>query len=464
MSAFPAFLTAGTFFHAVSIIQRKTMLFKNYYGILLRKITRNGMLEEAETVRFVWIMKERNHEMKVCGIIAEYNPFHKGHAYQLKKIREDLRADYILIAMSGDFVQRGEPALLEKHLRAEMALRCGADLVLELPVRVSTASAEGFADGAMRLLASLGVVTHVCFGAETDSPLLHRIADLLAGESPEFRRILSSFLSEGFSMPAAREETAAACLQDPEVRKILRQPNNILAVEYLKSIRRNGLTCEPWILIREGEGYHSEDLNDQTFASASAIRKALQTGSLEQALAFLPDPVKEILSKASVQDTFLFDKDLDSLLFYRLFCEDEDSLIQYADVDADLARRILRYRNEYQSFSSFADKLGSRSLTRSHTRRALLHIVFQVKKNSPEGLYGRVLGFRRESAPLLSAIKKNASSVLITKQADAVSLLSSEQQHVFLETTSASNLCETIRSAKSGAPFRHEYSRPVVIL
>ena len=332
MSAFPAFLTAGTFFHAVSIIQRKTMLFKNYYGILLRKITRNGMLEEAETVRFVWIMKERNHGMKVCGIIAEYNPFHKGHAYQLNKIREDLRADYIVIAMSGDFVQRGEPALLEKHLRAEMALRCGADLVLELPVRVSTSSAEGFADGAIRLLASLGVVTHVCFGAETDSPLLHRVADLLAGESPEFRRILSSFLSEGFSMPAAREEAAAACLQDPEVRKILRQPNNILAVEYLKSIRRNGLTCEPWILIREGEGYHSDDLNDQTFASASAIRKALQTGSLEQALAFLPDPVKEILSKASVQDTFLFDKDLDSLLFYRLFCEDEDSLIQYADV------------------------------------------------------------------------------------------------------------------------------------
>ena len=124
------------------------MLFKNYYGILLRKINRNGMLEEAETVRFVWIMKERNHGMKVCGIIAEYNPFHKGHAYQLKKIREDLRADYIVIAMSGDFVQRGEPALLEKHLRAEMALRCGADLVLELPVRVSTASAEGFADGA----------------------------------------------------------------------------------------------------------------------------------------------------------------------------------------------------------------------------------------------------------------------------------------------------------------------------
>lgn len=464
MSAFPAHLTAGTFFHAVSIIQRKTMLFKNYYGILLRKITRNGMLEETETVLYGRLKKERNHRMKVCGIIAEYNPFHKGHEYQMKRIREDLGADHIVVVMSGDLVQRGGPALLEKHLRTEMALRCGADLVLELPVSVSTASAEAFADGGIRLLASLGVVTHICFGAETDSPLLHRIADLFADEDPEFKRILSSFLSEGFSMPAAREEAAAACLKDPEVRMILRQPNNILAIEYLKSLRRNHLTCEPWILIREGEGYHSELLKDSTFASASAIRKELQAGNFVQVLPFLPDPVREIVSQAAIQEQFLFEKDLDTLLFYRLFCEEEDSLILYSDVDADLARRILRYRNEYQGFSSFAEKLGSRSLTRSHARRALLHILFQIKKNSPEGLYARILGFRKQSAPLLSAVKKNASTVLFSKQADADSLLSRAQQKVYMETIAASNLCETIRSAKSGVPFRHEYSKPVVIL
>ncbi len=145
--------------------------------------------------------------MKTAGIIAEYNPFHKGHEYQIRYAKEKLKADYVIVAMSGDYVQRGTPALISKHARAEMALRCGADLVLEMPVSVSTASAEAFAMGGVSLLDSLGVVDMLCFGSESgEISALKELAEILVEEPEEYKKLLKSFLSEGltFPLPEAR--------------------------------------------------------------------------------------------------------------------------------------------------------------------------------------------------------------------------------------------------------------------
>ena len=154
--------------------------------------------------------------MKVTGIIAEYNPFHRGHRYQIDYCREKLKSDYVIIAMSGDFVQRGAPALLPKHLRAEMALRCGADLVLEMPVSVSTASAETFAMAGVSILDNLHVVDQLCFGSEYgEVSALQELAAVLVKEPKEYRVLLKTFLSEGLSFPAARSQALIEYFKDP---------------------------------------------------------------------------------------------------------------------------------------------------------------------------------------------------------------------------------------------------------
>ena len=154
--------------------------------------------------------------MRTAGIIAEYNPFHRGHEYQIQYTKEKLGADYVIIAMSGDYVQRGTPALLAKHARADMALRCGADLVLELPVSVCTASAEAFAMGGVSLLDGLGVVDLLCFGSESgEISALKELAEILVEEPEKYKTLLRNFLSQGLSFPAARSQALTEYFKNP---------------------------------------------------------------------------------------------------------------------------------------------------------------------------------------------------------------------------------------------------------
>ena len=217
--------------------------------------------------------------MKIAGIIAEYNPFHKGHEYQITYTREHLGADYVIVAMSGDYVQRGTPALLPKHIRSEMALKCGADLVLELPVSVSTASAELFAKGGVQLLENLGVVDFLCFGSESGSVSeLKSLAAILTEEPEEYKQVLKKHLSQGKTFPSARalalqEYTkTVSCDSLKHAEEILLSPNNILGIEYCKALLRVKSCIEPCTLKREGAGYHDTSLFNQN-PSASAIRK-----------------------------------------------------------------------------------------------------------------------------------------------------------------------------------------------
>lgn len=207
--------------------------------------------------------------MKTAGIIAEYNPFHKGHEYQIRYTKERLKADYVIVAMSGDYVQRGTPALISKHARAEMALRCGADLVLEMPVSISTASAEAFAMGGVSLLDRLGIVDILCFGSESgEISALKELAEILVEEPEEYKKLLKSFLSEGLTFPAARSQALTEYFKNPrnfsgddfdgvltpllnEVTQILNTPNNILGIEDCKALLR--LTANPALYIRRKE-------------------------------------------------------------------------------------------------------------------------------------------------------------------------------------------------------------------
>lgn len=408
--------------------------------------------------------------MKIAGIIAEYNPFHKGHEYQITYTREHLGADYVIVAMSGDYVQRGTPALLPKHIRSEMALKCGADLVLELPVSVSTASAELFAKGGVQLLENLGVLDFLCFGSESGSVSeLKSLAAILTEEPEEYKQVLKKHLSQGKTFPSARALALqeyikiAPCDSLKHAEEILLSPNNILGIEYCKALLRVKSCIEPCTLKREGAGYHDTSLFNQN-PSASAIRKHFLSSenNLKDMEEALPKEVFPVLLKVFTENAFVTEEDLSLLLHYRLLEEQKPEL--FLDVSPELSRRICNTRNKYRSFSQFVSLLKTKEMTQTRIQRALLHLLLQIRE-TPENIpFARVLGFRRESTPLLKEIKKRSSIPLVTKVSDAAKILAEPDQKLLYEMVFASNVYESILCQKTGKPFCHEFEKQLVIL
>lgn len=408
--------------------------------------------------------------MKIAGIIAEYNPFHKGHQYQIEYTRKHLAADYVVIAMSGDYVQRGTPALLPKHIRTEMALKCGADLVLELPVSVSTASAELFAKGGVQLLENLGVVNFLCFGSESGSVSeLKSLASIFTEEPAEYKQTLKKYLSQGKTFPSARALAlqeyinTVSCDSLKDAEKILLSPNNILGIEYCKALLRLKSHIEPCTLKREGAGYHDTSLLNQN-PSASAIRKHFLSSenAIKDMEASLPEEVFPVLLNAFEQNAFVTEEDFNLLLQYRLL--EEQNLALFLDVSPELSRRISNTRNKYHSFSQFVSLLKTKELTQTRIQRALLHILLQIRA-TPENIpFARVLGFRKESAPLLKEIKKRSSIPLITKVSNAAVSLAEPDKKLLYETVFSSNVYESVLCQKTGKPFRHEFEKQLVII
>ena len=381
--------------------------------------------------------------MKVTGIIAEYNPFHQGHAYHLSRARELTGADRILVIMGGNFMQRGEPAIIDKYTRTEVALRNGADLVLELPAASATGSAEYFAEGAVELLDASGVVNELCFGSELgELEPLEKAAELLLEEPEDYQELLRAELKKGKTFPEARETALSAFL--PE-QSLLASPNNILAIEYIKALKRRKSSIRPLTIQRLGS-YHGEDGQPagaphtvsgnlpESFASASTIRCQLHTlekqivtsceqpafGSLMTALAKeLPPSSFGLLKDVLLADRLVQAEDFSLPLHYRLMQAKEPlEFSVYLDVSEELSRRIYSLRQEFTGWNAFLDLVRTRQYTRSRVSRALLHILLDIRQEEvlpPTHL--RVLGFRREASDLLSEIKKKSRLPLITKAA-----------------------------------------------
>lgn len=435
--------------------------------------------------------------MKVTGIIAEYNPFHKGHKYQIDYCKKKLNSDYVIVAMSGDYVQRGTPALLPKHVRAEMALRCGADLVLEMPVSVSTASAEAFAMGGVSMLDGLHIVDSLCFGSEYgEVSALMELAEILVEEPEEYRQLLKEFLSNGLSFPSARCQALTEYFKNPhnftgddfdgvltpllnQIVQILNSPNNILGIEYCKALFRLKSNIKPVTLKRQGMGYHETlaetDGSDRfsctdgnTFASASAIRELLKATltpeTISRIASQVPDEISLLLASSLQRNGFLTEDALDPLLSYCILKENADSFCSYLDVSRDLAERIMNRSNELNGFLQAASFLKTKELTQSRIQRALLHIILGIREVPATVPYARVLGFRRESSTLLKEIKDSSSIPLITKLADANSLLDESGRSLLYETVFSSNLYEKLLCRKNGRNFVHEYQKQLVIL
>lgn len=363
--------------------------------------------------------------MRTAAVIAEYNPFHEGHKYQMEQTRRLTGADYVLALMSGNFVQRGAPAVYNKYLRTRAALLGGADAVIELPSLYALSSAEFFAQGGILLLDRLGMVDFLSFGSEEGelAPIL-RCADLILSSSSRYEEALSSHLRQGLSFPAARSRAILALCDSSDreaAGRILTEPNNILALEYCKSLLARKSPIRPVTLKRQGDSYHETILSKEpsVFSSASAIRSAIERR--------LPEVEKDYPGQ------FLTADDFSSLLHYRLLMEQENGFSQYLDCSRELSDKILKNLSEFTRFTDFCALLKSKDVTYARISRILMHILLDIR--TPEAFrkpfgtrdlpvpYARLLGFRKASAPLLSAIKKSSSIPLVSKLADAPALL-----------------------------------------
>ena len=409
--------------------------------------------------------------MKITGIIAEYNPFHNGHLYQIRKAKEITGADYIIVVMSGNHMQRGTPALIDKYSRAKMALSGGADMVIELPTCYATASAEYFAMGAISILNQLGCVDSVCFGSESgDITMLSKIAHALVDESEDFVQSLKTKLKNGDTYPVARNAALAETINGfTTFDTILGFPNNILGIEYIKAIIRQNSSIKPYTNTRIGSDYHSYKLAEN-FSSAISIRQSL---SLQDNLDMIQSQIPALafdIMKEDFHKTFpVYASDFSSMIKFKLLKERGQGFTQYFDVTQAISDKLEKEMFSMQSFDDFCDILKSKDITYARISRCLSHILLDIKAEDVQlfkehgiTFYARVLGFNSKADALTKTLKSHTSIPLITKTTTASSQLYPIGQRQFEQDIQASHIYECIAGTKYHAGMRDEYRRQII--
>ena len=378
--------------------------------------------------------------MNVVGIIAEYNPFHEGHAYQIQKAKEQCGAEFAVVVMNGDFVQRGEPAIFDKYTRTKEALLGGADLIFELPVRFGLSSASDFAMGGVLAMNALPFVTHLCFGTETGdlTPLL-QAATFLCDEPDSYRTRVKHFVKQGILYPKARSLALAAESGLPT--QTWDSPNNILGLEYCVALQKLHSKIKPFTIRREGQGYHDNDtpaLSD--FPSATFLRKQIRKAG-----------EKENLSLS----------DFSSLIGYSLLTAKD--LCRIKDITPDLSDRIRNELPKYREINEFVKTIKNPSLTTGRIKRSFFQCLFDIEKEEPVMPYLRVLGMKKEASSLLSQ-KENASCQILTKLAFDVPKMDDTAKKLFAKDLLASDLYRQVFCHKYNQTLPNEYQHSPIVL
>ena len=451
--------------------------------------------------------------MKAVGLVTEYNPFHNGHLYHLNKAMELTGADISVAVMSGDFVQRGEPAVLDKYTRTSMALNSGVNLVVELPVNYAVSSAESFAAGALKVLDYIKADS-IAFGSESgDIERLSKLAHILCDNEDTLYKEISKYTANGISYAAARQKVVEK-LTDKDTAEMLTSSNNILAVEYLKAIIKNNYAIKPYTVQRQGDSYNDTDIRSE-YASATALRENLKNGmnkciDSDCAAGYTIDTIMEeyndinndknniinnIINNINISEyipvkaglilssntNYIYPDDITEALFTRLldilFASNYDknvfieNVMQYPDVSKEIAGRLYKSAmdmitrtvpqgaeskdNGVFSFGSLCEHIKTKEVPLSRIKRALVRITLGLDKKHMEKYanepYIRVLGFDKKGQEYLSYIRKNVEVPLITKTADYKEML--------LDDIHAANIYNMIVAGKYGVKELGDYVR-----
>lgn len=358
--------------------------------------------------------------MKVLGMVTEYNPFHNGHLYHLEKSKEITGCDYSVCIMSGNYIQRGSPALTNKMVRTEMALKNGVDLVIELPVYFALSSAEFFASYSIKLLDSLGVIDAVCFGSELGKlgPLFD-IANILSKQPEEFKTVLDSELKKGVSFATARTVAVQKILNNEEISNIISKPNNILGIEYLKGLINLNSKITPYTIVRHKSEYNSKKTLSN-IASATAIRDKLESGNIEDIINLVPKNTYEILqNEISGGRAPIFSGNFENSILTLLRRESKERLLQVNDVTEGLENRIKSNANNCGTIDMLIRGINTKRYTQTRIQRILFGLLLDLKKeifdsinSQSKPLYIRILGFTSKGKELLPRIKKSGIPIV----------------------------------------------------
>ncbi len=359
--------------------------------------------------------------MSAAGIIAEYNPFHSGHKYQIEKTKEKTGLPIIAV-MSGNFVQRGECALFDKSMRARAALTNGADIIFELPLPWALSSAEKFASGAVYLLNSTGTCEFLSFGSESgDIENITTASDALLNIDND---IIKKYLSDGYSYPAARQKALGEFAGD-EISSVLSSPNDLLGVEYIKSIIKNGYPLTP-IAIKRSGAYHDSHGTDGKTACASAVRNMIDS-SLDYS-AFVPENVYETYRRSNTAGM----KELEKCILSHLRRKTASDFLSYPDVSEGLEYRIYEAVRNSVSLDSLYSQIKTKRYTHSRIRRIIMCAFLEIDKSytlAPPP-YLRVLGFTDAGRSVLRQMKKTAQIPVIMRHSD-INALDSDAKKLY---------------------------------
>ena len=367
--------------------------------------------------------------MKILGIVAEYNPFHYGHLYHLNRSKEIIKPDYVIAIMSGNFTQRGEPALFDKWTRTKMALKNGIDAIIELPISYACQSAELFALGAMQLLDACNIITHISFASESGSlDPIYKIARILANEPAIYKKHLRHFLNKGLSYPNARNNALAYFADDLNMTKkdlnhLLQSPNSILGIEYIKAIIRINSNIDPVTFARKDAQYHDSKLKGK-ISSATAIRNKLKTTQCHECVrSTLPKSSYDIMTEAISKGRGpVFLDDFEQLILGTLRTMTAKQISEIMDVVEGLENRIKRASQDYDTIDKILENTITRRYVGTRIQRILINTLIRVTtdriKTFNESVgprYIRILGFKKDSQILMNKLKRSANLPIITK-------------------------------------------------
>lgn len=387
--------------------------------------------------------------MKVVGIVAEYNPFHNGHHYQIQYAKEVLKADYVIVAMSGDFTQRGTIACFDKYTRTHAALLSGADIIYEIPAIFACASAKEFASAAVALLSATGVVDTILFGAETgiEDDFLFAAKKILELENDkDFNQEIASKVSNGQAYAKAYSESLSKFIEPA----FLQSPNNILGLEYTLYIEKNNLPIDIAVLKRIANDYNQTNLSGK-YSSASAIRNAL---SKNEDIKKIEEAIPNELIDLYASSVFIDENDISSLLHFTLLASDDFS--SFADSNSDISDRINNLKKDFASYKSFVEQLKTKNLSYTRLSRILSHILLGIKQSDVDSAkaagyieYLRMLGFSKNGANLLSRIKEKTTLGQITNA----------NEHMSEFDLKASDIMRIVKTEKTGISYPNEFTR-----
>lgn len=408
--------------------------------------------------------------MNTVGIVAEYNPFHNGHKYHIEETRRITRCDDIIVALSGNFVQRGEPAIIDKWARTRCALLNGVSIVIELPVLFSTAGAQYFAHSAVKLLNDTGIVDFLSFGSEMGSlSQLKKTAKILATESCQLSTEIKNNLEKGLTYAVARQNALEEITE--KSHSFISSSNNILAIEYLKALYNINSNITPVTVKRIGEGYNSANTS-APYPSASALRKAVASGNLEILKSAMPKNVQEMFTY-TVQNgsSPIYLNDFSAQLNYCLRSKTPQELSKILDINEGLENRILKSLATCYNIDEILTFIKTKRYSHTTLQRGLLHILLSVetetiKEYQQNGYspYVRVLGFRKDRQHLLRSLIENATIPVITNVKKDENNLDENGKFLFNLEKKATDLYFMVAPSQKHRNINKEYTTPMVIV